>query len=91
MILQPVGPSGCGKSTLFNILGLIDSPTSGSSWFRGEDIAQCSDEQLTLRRHARVGFVFQNFNLFNDLNVAENVEVALLYMGVTCWHSSVHC
>ena len=80
--LAVMGPSGCGKSTLLNILGLIDSPTSGSYWFRGEDIAQCSEEQLTLRRRAGVGFVFQSFNLINDLNVAENVEVALLYMGV---------
>jgi putative ABC transport system ATP-binding protein len=80
--LAIMGPSGCGKSTLLNILGLIDSPTSGSYWFRGEDIARCSEEQLTLRRRAGVGFVFQSFNLINDLNVAENVEVALLYMGV---------
>jgi putative ABC transport system ATP-binding protein len=80
--LAIMGPSGCGKSTLLNILGLIDSPTSGSYWFRGEDIAQCSEEQLTLRRRAGVGFVFQSFNLINDLNVAENVEVALLYRGV---------
>jgi putative ABC transport system ATP-binding protein len=80
--LAIMGPSGCGKSTLLNILGLIDNPTSGSYWFRGEDIAQCSEEQLTLRRRAGVGFVFQSFNLINDLNVAENVEVALLYMGV---------
>ena len=80
--LAIMGPSGCGKSTLLNILGLIDSPTSGSYWFRGENIARCSEEQLTLRRRAGVGFVFQSFNLINDLNVAENVEVALLYMGV---------
>src|SRR3984957_5018904 len=80
--LAIMGPSGCGKSTLLNILGLIDSPTSGSYWFRGEDIAQCSEEELTLRRRAGVGFVFQSFNLINDLNVTENVEVALLYVGV---------
>src|SRR5580692_7310793 len=80
--LAIMGPSGCGKSTLLNILGLIDSPTSGSYWFRGEDVARCSEEQLALRRRAGVGFVFQNFNLINDLNVAENVEVALLYVGV---------
>ena len=80
--LAVMGPSGCGKSTLLNVLGLIDSPTSGSYWFRGEDVARCSEEQLTLRRRAGVGFVFQNFNLINDLNVAENVEVALLYVGV---------
>jgi putative ABC transport system ATP-binding protein len=77
-----MGPSGCGKSTLLNILGLIDSPTSGSYWFRGEDIARCSEEELTLRRRAGVGFVFQSFNLIDDLNVTENVEVALLYVGV---------
>jgi putative ABC transport system ATP-binding protein len=80
--LAIMGPSGCGKSTLLNILGLIDSPTSGSYWFRGEDIARCSEEELTLRRRARVGFVFQSFNLIDDLNVTENVEVALLYAGV---------
>jgi putative ABC transport system ATP-binding protein len=80
--LAIMGPSGCGKSTLLNILGLIDSPTSGSYWFRGEDIARCSEEELTLRRRAGVGFVFQSFNLIDDLNVAENVEVALLYVGV---------
>jgi putative ABC transport system ATP-binding protein len=78
-----MGPSGCGKSTLLNILGLIDSPSSGAYWFLGEDIARCSEEQLTLRRRARVGFVFQSFNLIDDLNVAENVEVALLYLGVS--------
>ncbi len=80
--LAIMGPSGCGKSTLLNILGLIDSPTSGSYWFRGEDIARCSEEELTLRRRAGVGFVFQSFNLIDDLNVTENVEVALLYVGV---------
>src|SRR5437868_15460348 len=77
-----MGPSGCGKSTLLNILGLIDSPSSGAYWFMGEDIAKCSEEQLTLRRRAGVGFVFQSFNLIDDLNVAENVEVALIYRGV---------
>jgi putative ABC transport system ATP-binding protein len=80
--LAIMGPSGCGKSTLLNILGLIDSPTSGSYWFRGEEIARCSEEELTLRRRAGVGFVFQSFNLIDDLNVTENVEVALLYVGV---------
>ena len=76
-----MGPSGCGKSTLLNILGLIDSPTSGEYWFQGENVTGCSEEQLTRRRRARVGFVFQNFNLIDDLNVSENVEVALLYLG----------
>jgi len=80
--LAVMGPSGCGKSTLLNILGLIDSPSSGEYWFMGEDIAHCSEEQLTLRRRAGVGFVFQNFNLIDDLNVAENVEVGLIYRRV---------
>jgi putative ABC transport system ATP-binding protein len=80
--LAVMGPSGCGKSTLLNILGLIDSPTSGAYWFMGEDIARCSERELTLRRRAGIGFVFQNFNLIDDLNVAENVDVALLYRRV---------
>jgi putative ABC transport system ATP-binding protein len=80
--LAVMGPSGCGKSTLLNVLGLIDSPTSGAYWFMGEDIAGCSEEELTIRRRVGVGFVFQNFNLIDDLNVAENVEVALIYRGV---------
>jgi putative ABC transport system ATP-binding protein len=80
--LAIMGPSGCGKSTLLNILGLIDSPTSGSYWFMGEDVARCSEADLTLRRRAGVGFVFQNFNLIDNLNVAENVEVGLLYRRV---------
>jgi len=80
--LAIMGPSGCGKSTLLNILGMIDSPTAGNYWFMGEDIAKCSEQDLTLRRRAGVGFVFQNFNLIDDLNVAENVEVALIYRNV---------
>jgi putative ABC transport system ATP-binding protein len=80
--LAVMGPSGCGKSTLLNILGLIDSPTDGNYWFMGENIAKCAEEDLTLRRRAGVGFVFQSFNLIDDLNVAENVEVALIYRRV---------
>jgi len=80
--LAIMGPSGCGKSTLLNILGLIDSPSTGNYWFMGEDIAKCSEEELTLRRRAGVGFVFQNFNLIDDLTVAQNVEVALIYRRV---------
>lgn len=80
--LAIMGPSGCGKSTMLNVLGLIDSPSSGTYRFMGEDVARCSEEGLTLRRRARVGFVFQNFNLIDDLNVAENVEVALLYTDI---------
>lgn len=81
--LAIMGPSGCGKSTLLNILGLLDSPTSGSYWFMGEDIARHTEQQLTVLRRASIGFVFQSFNLIDDLNVAENVEVALLYRGVS--------
>jgi putative ABC transport system ATP-binding protein len=77
-----MGPSGCGKSTLLNILGMIDSPTAGFYKFMGEDISKCSEEELTLHRRSGVGFVFQNFNLIDDLNVAENVEVGLLYRNV---------
>jgi putative ABC transport system ATP-binding protein len=80
--LAIMGPSGCGKSTLLNILGLIDSPTQGNYWFMGKDIAKCSEEELTLHRRAGVGFVFQSFNLIDDLNVAQNVEVALIYRRV---------
>src|SRR5882724_7197827 len=80
--LAVMGPSGCGKSTLLNIVGLIDSPTAGAYWFMGEDIARCSEEELTLRRRAGIGFVFQNFNLIDDLNVSENVEIGLIYRRV---------
>lgn len=80
--LAIMGPSGCGKSTLLNILGLIDSPSNGHYWFMGEDIAGYSEEDLTLKRRTGVGFVFQNFNLIDDLTVAQNVEVALIYQRV---------
>jgi putative ABC transport system ATP-binding protein len=80
--LAIMGPSGCGKSTLLNILGLIDSPTSGDYWFMGENMTGRSEEQLTLHRREGVGFVFQNFNLVDDLNVAENVEMGLIYRRV---------
>ena len=78
-----MGPSGCGKSTLLNILGLLDSPTSGEYWFFGSAVAKYSEKQLTQLRRTGVGFVFQSFNLIDDLNVAENVEVSLLYRGVS--------
>src|SRR5690348_4122291 len=80
--LAVMGPSGCGKSTLLNILGLIDTPTTGTYEFMGQEVAGCSEEELTLLRRAGVGFVFQYFNLVEDLNVAENVEVALIYRRV---------
>ena len=80
--LAIMGPSGCGKSTLLNILGLLDSPDSGRYWFFGEDVARYSEKQLTQLRRGGVGFIFQSFNLVDDLNVRENVEVSLLYRGM---------
>ena len=77
-----MGPSGCGKSTLLNILGLLDSPDSGQYWFFGTEVAGYSEKQLTQLRRGGVGFVFQSFNLVDDLNVRENVEVSLLYRGM---------
>jgi putative ABC transport system ATP-binding protein len=77
-----MGPSGCGKSTLLNILGLLDSPSGGQFLFLGEDIARACERKLTLLRRAHVGFVFQSFNLIDELTVQENVEVALIYRGV---------
>jgi putative ABC transport system ATP-binding protein len=77
-----MGPSGCGKSTLLNVLGLLDSPTSGVYEFFGEDVAGYPEARLTKLRRDRIGFVFQSFNLIEDLSVAENVEVALLYRKV---------
>ncbi|HZZ67771.1 MAG TPA: ABC transporter ATP-binding protein [Phenylobacterium sp.] len=77
-----MGPSGCGKSTLLNTLGLLDTPTSGSFEFFGEEVAGRSEKALTALRRDRIGFVFQSFNLIDDLSVAENVEVALLYRKV---------
>jgi putative ABC transport system ATP-binding protein len=77
-----MGPSGCGKSTLLNILGLLDTPSEGNLFFRGEDLAQASERRRTMLRRAHVGFVFQSFNLIDELTVAENVEVALIYRGV---------
>jgi putative ABC transport system ATP-binding protein len=80
--LAVMGPSGCGKSSLLNILGLLDSPSDGHFFFLGEEISRASERQLTLLRRANVGFVFQSFNLIDELTVAENVEVALIYRGV---------
>jgi len=81
--LAIMGPSGCGKSTLLNILGLLDSPSSGVYSFFGEDVARASEQRLTELRRAAVGFIFQSFNLIDDLTVAENVEVALIYRRVS--------
>lgn len=77
-----MGPSGCGKSTLLNILGLLDSPTSGSYLLDGHEVARLSEMQRNKLRKGFVGFVFQSFNLIDELNVYENIELPLLYMGV---------
>ncbi|HEY3949384.1 ABC transporter ATP-binding protein [Phenylobacterium sp.] len=77
-----MGPSGCGKSTLLNVLGLLDSPSGGSFDFFGQEVSKKSERELTALRRDRIGFVFQSFNLIDDLSVAENVEVALLYRKV---------
>jgi putative ABC transport system ATP-binding protein len=77
-----MGPSGCGKSTLLNVVGLLDSPTSGVYDFFGEDVARYPEKRLTELRRDKIGFVFQSFNLIDDLTAAENVEVALIYRSV---------
>jgi putative ABC transport system ATP-binding protein len=77
-----MGPSGCGKSTLLSILGMLDSPTSGSFLFADRDIANYSEKQLAELRKANIGFVFQSFNLIDELTVAENVELPLQYLNI---------
>jgi putative ABC transport system ATP-binding protein len=74
-----MGPSGCGKSTFLNIVGMLDAPSSGEYWFGNENIAGHSETQLSQLRKNSIGFVFQSFNLIDELNVQENVELALLY------------
>jgi putative ABC transport system ATP-binding protein len=74
-----MGPSGCGKSTLLNIIGLLDSPSDGDYYFFDENVAGYSEQQRSLIRKRNVGFIFQNFNLIEELTVAENIELALLY------------
>ena len=77
-----MGPSGCGKSTLLNILGLLDNPTNGIYTLNGEDVSKYTEAQRTNLRKGVIGFVFQSFNLIDELNVYENIELPLLYMGV---------
>ena len=77
-----MGPSGCGKSTLLNILGTLDSPTSGSYFFEGKQVDKMNENQLTALRKNNLGFIFQSFNLIDELNVYENIELPLLYMGI---------
>jgi putative ABC transport system ATP-binding protein len=75
------GPSGCGKSTLLSLLGLLDVPSSGEFWFDGQNIAGWSEARLNQLRRGRIGFIFQSFNLIEELSVFENVELALEYNG----------
>ena len=77
-----MGPSGCGKSTLLNILGLLDNPTSGQYFLGDREVAGLKEKDRTNVRKGEIGFVFQSFNLIDELNVAENIELPLTYMGV---------
>ena len=77
-----MGPSGCGKSTLLNILGLLDNPTSGEYYLNGTEVSKYTEAQRTNLRKGVIGFVFQSFNLIDELNVYENIELPLLYMGI---------
>lgn len=78
-----MGPSGCGKSTLLNILGLLDNPTEGSYCFDGREVGDLKENQRTRLRKGNIGFVFQSFNLIDELNVYENVELPLIYLKIS--------
>jgi putative ABC transport system ATP-binding protein len=77
-----MGPSGCGKSTLLNIIGLLDEPDGGSFRFAGTEVAHATERRRAELRKRHIGFVFQSFNLIDELTVAENVELPLIYLGV---------
>ena len=77
-----MGPSGCGKSTLLNVIGMLDSPTSGSYVFNGTEVATLNESRLADFRKRNIGFIFQSFNLVDELSVRENIELALLYHNV---------
>lgn len=76
-----MGPSGCGKSTLMNIMGMIDTPDAGNYFFNGDEVTNSSQRRLTELRRGHIGFVFQNFNLIDELTVFENVELPMIYSG----------
>lgn len=78
-----MGPSGCGKSTLLNILGLLDNPTGGDYFLNGTNVSRYTESERTKLRKGIIGFVFQSFNLIDELTVFENIELPLLYMGVS--------
>ena len=77
-----MGPSGCGKSTLLNILGLLDNPTSGEYMLLDKEVGNLKERDRTYFRRGNIGFVFQSFNLIDEMNVSENIELPLIYMGV---------
>ena len=77
-----MGPSGCGKSTLLNILGLLDNPTEGNYYLDGREVGHLREKERTEVRNGQIGFVFQSFNLIDELNVFENVELPLTYLGI---------
>ena len=77
-----MGPSGCGKSTLLNILGTLDTPTSGSYLFEGKRVDKMNENQLTALRKGSIGFIFQSFNLIDELTVYENIELPLVYLNI---------
>ncbi|MBQ4532318.1 MAG: ABC transporter ATP-binding protein [Alistipes sp.] len=77
-----MGPSGCGKSTLLNILGLLDNPTSGEYMLLDNEVGDLRERDRTYFRRGNIGFVFQSFNLIDEMNVSENIELPLIYMGV---------
>ena len=77
-----MGPSGCGKSTLLNVVGMLDRPTEGEYFFMGEDVAGYGESKLSQIRKQNIGFIFQNFNLIDELSVSENIELALLYHDI---------
>lgn len=77
-----MGPSGCGKSTLLNTIGMLDSPSGGEYFFNDEEISTYSEAQLSVIRKKNIGFIFQNFNLIDELTVEENIELALLYHNI---------
>lgn len=78
-----MGPSGCGKSTLLNIIGMLDSPSEGEYWFKEQNVASLQERALAALRKQHIGFIFQSFNLIDELSVAENIGLALLYHDVS--------
>lgn len=77
-----MGPSGCGKSTLLNIIGMLDNPTRGKYWFTNQEVSDYTERRRTNLRKINIGFIFQSFNLIDDLTVSQNVELPLYYLGV---------